>query len=67
MISVNEFDLLRDEGINYYRLLVQNGVKATCRQVMGTTHGIEIFPNVCPEISREAARSIADFCRGSTR
>ena len=67
VISVNEFDLLRDEGINYYRLLVQNGVKATCRQVMGTTHGIEIFPNVCPEISREAARSIADFCRGSTR
>jgi acetyl esterase/lipase len=67
VISVNECDPLRDEGINFYRLLLQAGVPAACRQVMGTIHGTEIFPMVCPEISRETARSIADFCRGETR
>jgi hypothetical protein len=34
---------------------------------MGTVHGTEVFPMACPEISRETARSIADFCRGDTR
>jgi len=33
---------------------------------MGTIHGTEIFPTSCPEISRETARSIADFCKGTT-
>ena len=63
VVSVNECDPLRDEGINFYRLLIAAGVKAQCRQVMGTIHGTEIFPATCPEISRETARSIADFCR----
>lgn len=67
MISVNECDPLRDEGANFYRRLLSAGVPAVCRQVMGTIHGTEIFPMVCPEISRETARSIADFCRGTTR
>ncbi len=64
MISVNECDPLRDEGINFYRLLMDAGVQATCRQVMGTIHGTEIFPMACPDLSLETARSIADFCRG---
>ena len=67
VISVNECDPLRDEGINFYRRLLGAGVRATCRQVMGTIHGTEIFPMACPDISRETARSIADFCRGTTR
>lgn len=67
MISVNECDPLRDEGVNFYRLLISAGVPAMCRQVMGTIHGTEIFPTTCPEISRETARSVADFCRGTTR
>jgi len=62
VISVNECDPLRDEGINFYRLLVRAGVSARCRQVMGTIHGTEIFPIACPEISRDTAASIADFC-----
>ena len=66
VISVNECDPLRDEGINFYRLLRTAGVKANCRQVMGTIHGTEIFPISCPEISRETARSIGDFCKGTT-
>ncbi|MBU4317463.1 MAG: alpha/beta hydrolase [Proteobacteria bacterium] len=67
MISVNECDPLRDEGINFYRLLISRGVPAVCRQVMGTVHGTETMPVVCPDISRETARSIADFCKGVTR
>ncbi len=65
VISVNECDPLCDEGINFYRLLIAAGVKAQCRQVMGTIHATEIFPATCPEISLETARSIADFCRGT--
>ena len=67
VISVNECDPLRDEGINFYRLLLAAGVPAQCRQVMGTIHATEIFPIAAPEVSRETARSIADFCRGTTR
>lgn len=63
MISVNECDPLRDEGIAFYRLLLEEGVEARCRQVMGTMHGTEIFPIVCPEISRDTACNIADFAR----
>jgi acetyl esterase/lipase len=63
MISVNECDPLRDEGIGFYRLLLQEGVEARCRQVMGTAHGTEILPVACPEISRDTARNIAEFCR----
>ncbi len=63
VISVNECDPLRDEGIGFYRLLLREGVEARCRQVMGTAHGTEILPIICPEISRDTARSIADFCR----
>jgi len=63
VISVNECDPLRDEGINFYRLLLGAGVTARCRQVMGTIHGTEIFPIACPDISRDTAVAIADFCR----
>ena len=42
VISVNECDPLRDEGINFYRSLLQAGVPARCRQAMGTMHGTEI-------------------------
>lgn len=63
VISVNECDPLRDEGIEFYRLLLRAGVAARCRQVMGTIHGTEVFAITCPDISRETAASIAQFCR----
>ncbi len=63
IISVNECDPLRDEGVNFYRLLLRAGVKTRCRQVMGTIHGTEIFPIACPDVSRDTAVSIADFAR----
>jgi hypothetical protein len=30
---------------------------------MGTTHGIEVFAICCPEISRDTASDLANFCR----
>lgn len=65
LISVNECDPLRDEGVNFYRLLIRAGVAARCRQVMGTIHGTEIFPIACPDVSRETALSVADFCKSA--
>ncbi|MEM1433127.1 MAG: alpha/beta hydrolase [Pseudomonadota bacterium] len=63
VISVNECDPLRDEGIEFYRLLLRAGVPARCQMAVGTVHGTEIFPVCCPDVSRAAAASIADFCR----
>ena len=64
VISVNECDPLRDEGVEFYRLLIANGVDARCRQVMGSIHGTEIFAICCPDISRDTARDMAAFARG---
>ena len=61
VISVNECDPLRDEGINFYRLLIHNGVAARCRQVMGTTHGADVFAVCCPDISHDTASDIVNF------
>jgi acetyl esterase/lipase len=61
VISVNECDPLRDEGINFYRLLLAADVPARCRQMMGTMHGTEIFAVACPDISADTARDIAAF------
>lgn len=64
VISVNKCDPLRDEGVNFYRLLLRAGVPARCRQMMGTIHATEVFPAICPDISRDTARDIAAFCKG---
>jgi acetyl esterase len=64
VVSVNECDPLRDEGINFYRFLMQNGVHARCRQIMGTVHGTEVIISCCPDISRDTARDIANLARG---
>lgn len=63
VISVNECDPLRDEGIEFYRLLVRAGVAARCIEAKGTTHAAELFAIACPDISTERAASIAQFCR----
>ena len=61
-IIVNECDPLRDEGVNFYRLLREADVDAQCRQVMGSIHGTEIFLGL-PEVSDETAMSIANFVK----
>jgi len=63
VISVNECDPLRDEGINFYRLLMAAGVPARGRVVLGTMHGTEIFNIACPEISRDTVRNLAAFAQ----
>jgi acetyl esterase len=63
VINVNECDPLRDEGINFYRLLLDADVPARCRQMMGTMHGTEIFSIACPDITADTARDIAGFAR----
>jgi acetyl esterase/lipase len=63
VISVNECDPLRDEGIEFYRLLLRAGVPARAHVALGTMHATEIMPVACPEISREAARAIANHTR----
>ena len=63
VISVNECDPLRDEGIAFYRQLMRAGVPARCRQVMGTYHVNEVMTTVCPDISRDTARDIVAFAR----
>lgn len=63
VISVNECDPLRDEGIVFYRRLLAAGNAAKCRQVMGTIHGTEVFPIACPDISRDTARDLAGFAK----
>ena len=63
VISVNECDPLRDEGIEFYRLLQRAGVQTRCRLLLGTIHGTDIMSIVCPDISKDTAASIAHFCR----
>jgi acetyl esterase/lipase len=61
VISVNECDPLRDEGIAFYRLLLGAGVAARGRVVLGTSHGVEVFPPLCPDVSHSTAADIAAF------
>ncbi|MEM8491516.1 MAG: alpha/beta hydrolase fold domain-containing protein [Pseudomonadota bacterium] len=61
MVSVNECDPLRDEGVAFYRLLQSAGVFSHCRQLMGTVHANELFSAAFPDLSRATARDIAGW------
>jgi acetyl esterase/lipase len=68
VISVNELDPVRDEGIEYQRRLVANGVSAVGRTVNGTVHGAEVFfPSAIPEIAAATIRDIHGFALAVTR
>jgi acetyl esterase len=63
VISVNELDGFRDEGLAYYRKLQAAGVAALSRTVNGTCHAAENnFFGVIPDIARATLRDIAGFC-----
>ena len=64
VISVNECDPLRDDGIAFYRLLLRAGQSARCRQVMGTIHGGDNMVLPCTDLALATARDVAAFCRG---
>lgn len=59
VVSVNECDPLCDEGIAFYRFLLDAGVPARCRMLVGTVHATEVFPGCAPDISHNTANDIA--------
>jgi acetyl esterase len=62
MISVNEIDPLRDEGLAFHHKLVAAGVSSVCRVVAGTTHAADlIFGPVLPDLYQSAVRDVAGF------
>lgn len=65
VISVNELDPLRDEGLHFLRKLWAAGVTARGRVVAGTTHASDILitPACAPNVTDGTASDIAAFAR----
>jgi acetyl esterase len=62
VISVNQLDPLRDEGLAYYRKLLEAGVPTCSRTVNGTAHAGDImFQAAMPEVHAATVRDIAGF------
>ncbi|MBB2989554.1 acetyl esterase/lipase [Mycolicibacterium iranicum] len=70
VISVNELDPLRDEGLQYYRRLLRAGVPAVGRVVAGTCHGGDLlFGSVMPDVFSASLNDVSGFAKSlsSTR
>lgn len=62
VISVNELDPLRDEGLAYYRKVMAAGVRAYSRTVNGTCHaGDMAFRKAMPDVFAATVRDIKGF------
>ena len=62
VISVNELDPLRDEGLKYYQKLLAAGVSGYSRTVTGTCHaGDVLFRKAIPDVYAATLRDIKGF------
>ncbi len=62
VISVNELDPLRDEGLQYYRRLLRAGVPTVGRVVAGTCHGGDLLlAAAMPEVFAASIRDVSGF------
>lgn len=62
VISVNELDPLRDEGLQYYRRLLRAGVPTVGRVVAGTCHGGDLLlAAAMPEVFTASIRDVSGF------
>ncbi|KMO76950.1 alpha/beta hydrolase fold domain-containing protein [Mycolicibacterium chlorophenolicum] len=62
VISVNELDPLRDEGLQYYRRLLRAGVPTVGRVVAGTCHGGDLLlAGAMPEVFAASVRDVSGF------
>ena len=65
LISLNELDLLRDEGMAYYHKLRRAGVPADLRTVPSVCHAADMmFPAQMPDTYQSTIASIHDFAAG---
>ncbi|NOT55012.1 MAG: alpha/beta hydrolase fold domain-containing protein [Deltaproteobacteria bacterium] len=62
VISVNELDPLRDEGLRYYQKLLAAGVPVYSRTVNGTCHAADVlFRKALPNVYAATLRDIKGF------
>lgn len=64
VISVNELDPFRDEGLAYARKLLHAGVSAVSRSIGGTCHGGDtLLPEALGDVYRSTIDDISSFAR----
>ncbi|WP_445506466.1 alpha/beta hydrolase fold domain-containing protein [Niallia sp. 03190] len=62
VITVNELDIFRDEGLSYYRKLAQAGVNVTGRSITGVCHAAEVmFRKSMPDMYLSTIHDVRAF------
>lgn len=64
VISTNELDPLRDEGMDFYRKCMAAGVQAEGKILLGTVHATDnYFPGTAPHITHATCGAITGFVK----